>query len=152
MDYTNTNSSQMTEIIRMKSTYIFKEWIKRMRTKFPNMSTVNYHEIMNADVGEFNELKKNITWGDSFMIDKMYAPEFRFGNAGDYRIIDYPEIIIPYEGQIVMIGGVEHNIYEFGYLTFNAYPVNDNDSSNDDIEQEETENSTCDVADMAAGH
>jgi hypothetical protein len=123
------NQISIEEFTYLKANYMFTKWLERMHRKFPNMSLDHYHMLMNTDVELFTELKKNIGWGDSFMIELTNDTKFR--NGGKYRLIDYPEIIVPTQGQIVKIEGVNHVVENYGFLTFDAYPVGDLDSDDE---------------------
>jgi hypothetical protein len=123
------NQLSNDEIVSLEANYIFSKWLERMQKKFPNLSLDDYHILMSADVELFNGLKKNIGWGDSFMIELTNDTGFR--NGGKYRLIDYPEIIVPRQGQIVKIEDVNHVVENYGFLTFDAYPVGDLDSDDE---------------------
>lgn len=120
----------MSETTAMVSTFMFRRWIEKMNSLYPNMSLKDYHIIMNED-SSFDTLKRNICWGDSFMIDQA-NPTIHRGTGGNYRFIDYPDIKIPDYGEIVSINGVEHEICEFGFLTFDAFPTVNNDLCDDE--------------------
>ena len=95
-----------------------------MHQMYPDMSFDQYHHIMNADPEVFIELKKKIGWGDSFLIEKTNPTRFKFG--GKYRLIDYPEIEVPmndYHDTSIKIDGIDHVVTDYGFLTFDAYPV-----------------------------
>lgn len=122
-----------SEITSAAAIVIFKNWIERMHKMSPEMTLDDYHQIMNADPEVFIELKKNIGWGDSFMIEQTNPTRFRIG--GKYRLIDYPEIQVPsdeYCDQAVNINGVYHVVTNYGFLTFDAYPVEELAYDNED--------------------
>lgn len=154
MDYLTviySSIQEYDEVARWSAIHLFKEWISKTHSSNPTMTLENYHTIMNAEAEKFNQMKRYINWGDSFMIEHTNVTGFR--NGCNHRIVDFPEIKIPFVGQVVMIDGVEHTISEFGFLTFNAYCADDmDDSSSDVIDYEEYNDTNCADADMAAGH
>jgi hypothetical protein len=126
------NKFSMDEVAGLEANYIFSKWLERMHTMFPDMSIDAYHDVMNENKELFSELKEKICWGDSFMIEKTNPTKFR--NGGNYRLIDYPEIEVPlneYYDTVVKIKGVDHVVTDYGFLTFNAYPVEELDSGDE---------------------
>lgn len=121
------------EMIKIRSTALLKNWINKIKACNPQYTIEDFHYIMDQDKSLFNDLKKNVCWGDSFGIDQMF-----FRTGGSKRLIDYPDIKITDDGQITIIDGNSYGIGNMGVLTFDLFPISDEDSSSDDNADDKT--------------
>lgn len=119
------------EVKHAQNALLFRLWIERMHAKFPNMTYTQYHLLMKEDAELFDDIKRNICYGDSIMIDMTNPTEFKC--PGRYRLIDYPEIGIPDYGASVTICGQPHYVTDAGFLTFDAEPFCNCDEDSDEL-------------------
>lgn len=92
---------------------------KAVRT---GQSILDVEETWEELIGRFSaEQLRLLGWGDMFMMDMMY-----FKRGGNYRMDEHAR---PREGDVVMIGGVEHFVYETSLFTFSAEAVRESESS-----------------------
>ena len=111
-----------SELTMEKAKNLLTYWVNKTKSLQPNLTLDEYHTLLiNSNPKMVNMLKKNTSWSASFMIDTIH---FQFG--GERRIIDYPQITLPYVGQCLTIKGVQHEIIKYGLLTFDTQIVSNN--------------------------
>lgn len=118
-----------SEFSMLRASYLFKHWFERIKLDKPSYTLEDYHQLINDNSEVFNKYKKNMCWSDSFMFDTV-----NFKTGGARRFVDYPEIKIPELYQPINIEGVQHIIVNYGLLTFDTAPDEDDESSVEDIQ------------------
>lgn len=106
------------DFIALKSAALLKNWITKLKRANPKFSPQDFHQIMKREPVVYTDIRKNTGWGDSFIIDQVI-----FGTGGSHRLIDYPEIKVLYEGEIILFKDVAHRTSNVGALTFDATEV-----------------------------
>lgn len=117
------NTTFIDEVIKLQSAHQLKEWVMRVKKQYQMeevRALLQIHPI-------FNEIRREVCWGDSFMCDQMC-----WGYGGNYRFADYPNITSPQLDQKIMIGNIPHVIVNFALLTFDAQPEGAESESSDE--------------------
>lgn len=115
-----------SEFSMLRSSYLFKEWFKSIKLEKPSYTLEDYHQLIHNNREVFNKYTKNMCWSDSFMFDTV-----NFKTGGARRFVDYPDIEIPEPYQPINIEGVQHIIVNYGLLTFDTAPYDDETSVED---------------------
>ena len=127
------------EMIKIRSCALLKNWISKIKRSKPQYTIEDFRYIMDQDKSLFDDLKKNVCWGDSFGLDQMF-----FRTGGSKRLIDYPDIKITDDGEIILIDGNSYGIGNMGVLTFDLFPLSDEDISNDENDAYKTDDNADD--------